>query len=81
MPESGRTASYRDPIPPRTIAAGTPEWLQEIILHCLEVDARDRYASAAQVAFDLANPAQVAVTERGSRHRHAGSGAARGAYR
>jgi eukaryotic-like serine/threonine-protein kinase len=64
---------YRDPVPPRALVAGTPPWLQEIILHCLEVDARDRYASAAEVAFDLANPAQVAITERGARQRRAGS--------
>ncbi len=68
-----RRRLYRDPIPPRALVANTPEWLQEVILHCLEVDARDRYASAAEVAFDLANPAQVALTERGSRHRRAGA--------
>ena len=68
-----RRRLYRDPIPPRALEAATPAWLQEIILHCLEVDARDRYASAAQVAFDLANPAQVAITERGTRLRRAGS--------
>jgi eukaryotic-like serine/threonine-protein kinase len=69
-----RRRLYRDPVPPRTIVATTPAWLQEIILHCLEVDARERYASAAQVAFDLVNPAQVAITERGSRLRRAGGG-------
>jgi len=67
-----RRRLYRDPVPPRAMSAAVPEWLQEVILHCLEIDARDRYASAAQVAFDLANPAQVAVTERGSRDRRAG---------
>jgi serine/threonine protein kinase len=67
-----RRRLYRDPIPPRGLEAATPAWLQEIILHCLEIDARDRYASAAQVAFDLANPAQVAITERGTRLRRAG---------
>ncbi len=67
-----RRRLYRDPLPPRALDAATPPWLQEIILHCLEVDARDRYASAAQVAFDLANPAQVAITERGSRDRSVG---------
>ncbi|MBA2352232.1 MAG: bifunctional serine/threonine-protein kinase/universal stress protein [Burkholderiales bacterium] len=69
-----RQRLYRDPVPPRALVAGTPEWLQEIILHCLEIDARDRYASAARVAFDLANPAQVELTERGSRRRRAGLG-------
>ena len=69
-----RRRFYRDPLPPRAIVVQTPAWLQEIILHCLEIDARDRYASAAEVAFDLANPAQVAITERGLRDRRAGWG-------
>jgi eukaryotic-like serine/threonine-protein kinase len=69
-----RRRLYRDPVPPRALISATPGWLQEIILHCLEVDARERYTSAAEVAFDLANPAQVAVTERGSRDRRVGWG-------
>jgi len=67
-----RRRLYRDPVPPRALVASTPGWLQEIVLHCLEIDARDRYASAAEVAFDLANPAQVALTERASRDRRTG---------
>jgi nucleotide-binding universal stress UspA family protein len=67
-----RRRLYRDPVPPRSLNGAVPPWLQEIILHCLEMDARDRYASAAEVAFDLANPAQVAITERGTRLRRAG---------
>jgi nucleotide-binding universal stress UspA family protein len=67
-----RRRLYREPVPPRAIVAQTPEWLQEVILHCLEIDGRDRYASAAQVAFDLANPAQVPITERGRRARRRG---------
>jgi len=66
-----RQRLYRDPVPPRALVAATPAWLQEIILHCLEIDARERYASAAEVAFDLANPPQVAITERGTRERRA----------
>lgn len=69
-----RKRLYRDPVPPRAIVSETPEWLQEIILRCLEVDARERYASADQVAFDLANPTRVELTERGSRRRRAGWG-------
>ncbi|MGZ5091824.1 MAG: protein kinase domain-containing protein [Burkholderiales bacterium] len=69
-----RQRLFREPLPPRALVHSTPEWLQEIIFHCLEVDARDRYASAAELAFDLANPAQVALTERGSRRRRAGLG-------
>jgi nucleotide-binding universal stress UspA family protein len=69
-----RQRLYRDPVPPRSLVAETPAWLQEIILRCLEIDARDRYASAAEVAFDLANPAQVAITDRGLRDHRAGWG-------
>jgi eukaryotic-like serine/threonine-protein kinase len=67
-----RERLYRDPIPPRALVPATPAWLQEIILHCLEIDARNRYATAAELAFDLANPARVALTERGARARRAG---------
>jgi nucleotide-binding universal stress UspA family protein len=66
-----RKRLYRDPTPPRAIAPGTPEWLQEIILRCLEVDARERYASAEQVAFDLSNPSGITLTERAARRRRA----------
>ena len=67
-----RRRLYREPPPPRAFVAATPPWLQEVILHCLEVDADQRYPSAAQVAFDLANPGQVALTERGERRARAG---------
>lgn len=67
-----RKRLYRDPVPPRAIATGVPEWLQEVILRCLEVALDDRYGSAAQVAFDLAHPDQVAITERGRRLRRFG---------
>jgi nucleotide-binding universal stress UspA family protein len=64
-----RRRLYRDPVPPRALVPATPPWLQEVILRCLEIDARERYASASEVAFDLANPAQVELTERGKRDR------------
>jgi len=60
------------PVPPRAIAPAVSEWLQEVILHCLEPDAARRPASAAQVAFDLAHPDQVHVGERGRRLGRAG---------
>jgi hypothetical protein len=67
-----RRRLYRDPVPPRAVVATTPQWLQEVILHCLEIDAAARYPSAVQVAFDLANPGQVALTERAERSSPAG---------
>ncbi len=66
-----RQRLYLDPVPPSALVAGIPAWLQEIVLRCLEVDAGNRYASAAEVAFDLANHAQVAITDRGLRDRRA----------
>lgn len=60
-----RKRLWRDPEPPRAIRPEIPEWLQEIILRALAVDPMRRYQSAAQMAFDLTNPAQVKLTARG----------------
>jgi nucleotide-binding universal stress UspA family protein len=54
-----------DPVPPRKLQPHLPEWLQEVILRCLETEAKQRYPSAAHLAFDLRNPDQITVTERG----------------
>jgi nucleotide-binding universal stress UspA family protein len=62
-----RKRLYTDPIPPRAIRPDTPQWLQEAILHCLEVDPENRYQSAAQLALDLQAPDQIALTERAQR--------------
>jgi serine/threonine protein kinase len=62
------------PMSPRRLQPGVPEWLQEVILRCLEPQAAGRYASAAQVASDLAHPDQVTVGERGRRLRRPGLG-------
>ena len=67
-----RRRRYRDPIPPRCIKPDLPAWLQEITLHCLEARSIDRYLTAAQVAYDLNNPQQVTITERGTRLKRAG---------
>ena len=62
-----RQRLWADPKPPRELRPDLPEWLQEVILRCLEPAAADRYPSAAHLAFDLAHPEQVVVTERGQR--------------
>ncbi len=62
------------PISPRRLVPECPEWLQEVILRCLEAQAVDRYASAAQVAVDLTHGEQVTVGERGRRLRRPGLG-------
>ncbi len=65
--DNWRQRLWRDPVPPRVRNSAIPPWLQEVILRCLEVDPEGRYATAAQVAFDLQHPDQVALTRRASR--------------
>ncbi len=60
-----RQRLWMSPTPPRAHRADLPEWLQEVILRCLEPQAGQRYPSAAHLMFDLRNPAQVSITERG----------------
>jgi nucleotide-binding universal stress UspA family protein len=62
---------YLDPDPPRAINDQCPDWLQEIILRCLEADPARRYGSAAQLALDLQDPAQIVLTARAERHERA----------
>jgi serine/threonine protein kinase len=58
---------WRDPFPPRHWNSKVPPWLQEIILRCLEADPNARYATAAQLAFDLQHPGDVPLTKRSER--------------
>lgn len=62
-----RRRLWIDPIPPRALRADLPPWLQEAILRCLEVRPDQRYATAAQLAHDLAHPEQIPLTERAAR--------------
>lgn len=64
-----RQRLWMAPAPPRKHRKDLPPWLQEIILRCLEPEASNRYPSAAHLAFDLANPDQVLLTERSTRLR------------
>jgi eukaryotic-like serine/threonine-protein kinase len=68
-----RRRLYRDPVPPRARVSSVPPWLQEIILHCLEVDPLHRYQTAAQVAWDLQHPDQVRLTARAQRMKRDGA--------
>lgn len=63
---------WRDPPPPRKLRKDCPDWLQEVILRCLEVLPERRYPTAAQLAFDLRHPAQVALTARARKERQDG---------
>src|SRR5262252_10432003 len=69
-----RRRLWRDPQPPRWWNKKVPPWLQEIILRCLEIDPAERYASAAQLAFDLRHPAEVSLTQRAERRTRDGVG-------
>src|SRR5262245_16670683 len=70
--ESWRRRLWRDPVPPRKRNASVPPWLQEIILHCLEVNPDARYATAAQLAFDLRHPDKIPLTDRAEKLRRNG---------
>ena len=69
-----RQRLWMTPAPPRQHRPDLPEWLQEVILRCLDPAAAERYPSAAHLAFDLTHPDQVQVTERGQRLKGTGAG-------
>ena len=56
-----RQRLWMKPVPPQRLRPDLPDWLQEVILRCLQAQADDRYPSAAHVAFDLRHPDQVKV--------------------
>lgn len=60
-----RQRLWMDPAPLRKLRPDLPEWLQEVVMRCLEPEAAHRYPSAAHLAFDLQHPDQVKVTARG----------------
>ncbi|MEI8275894.1 MAG: bifunctional serine/threonine-protein kinase/universal stress protein [Hyphomicrobiales bacterium] len=59
-----RRRLWRDPVPPRALRPDYPQWLQEVVLRCLEIEPAWRYPTAAQLAFDLSHPNQVKLTSR-----------------
>lgn len=69
-----RQRLWMDPPPPRKLRSLLPEWLQEVVLRCLEPVAARRYPSAAHLAFDLTHPTQVTITARGRNTRGTGFG-------
>ena len=68
-----RRRLYVDPVPPRSLRPDCPPWLQEVILHCLEVLPERRYQTAAQLALDLQDPGQVALTRRAEKMHKSGA--------
>ncbi len=67
-----RQRLWMSPRPVRQLRPDCPEWLQEIILRCLEPEADHRYPSCAHLALDLENPDQVRITARGKKLRNPG---------
>jgi nucleotide-binding universal stress UspA family protein len=63
---------WRDPQPPKRLRPDCPDWLQEVILRCLEVQPERRHPTAAQLAFDLRHPDGVALTARARKARQDG---------
>ena len=62
-----RDRLWKVPVPPRSVKPDIPPALQEVILRCLEIDASERYQSAAHVAFDLRNLERVELSARADR--------------
>ncbi|HEX2672154.1 MAG TPA: serine/threonine-protein kinase, partial [Polyangiaceae bacterium] len=67
-----RNRFWIDPVPPSALAPDLPGWAQELILRAIEPRAELRYQSAAQLAFDLRHPEQIALTERATKNQNAG---------
>ncbi|MCV3205498.1 bifunctional serine/threonine-protein kinase/universal stress protein [Mesorhizobium sp. YC-39] len=59
-----RRRLYHAPRSPRDIDHAIPQWLEAIILRCMEVDRSQRYVEAAHVLSDLRNPDQVVLVRR-----------------
>ncbi len=68
-----RRRLWLEPVPPRALRADCPPWLQEVILKCLEVRPERRYQTAAQLALDLQDPSQVALTRRAEKLQKSGA--------
>jgi serine/threonine-protein kinase len=60
-----------DPIPPRRLRHEVPPAVEEIILHALERNPRDRFDSALELREALLHPESVPITNRAARQRPA----------
>ncbi len=58
-----------DPVAPRQLNPGLTPAIEEIILHALDRDLRQRYASATDMQRELDNPNLVVITNRAERLR------------
>ncbi|MGH7842782.1 MAG: serine/threonine-protein kinase [Candidatus Binataceae bacterium] len=64
-----RAKETEDPQPPRHYRPDLDQQLEEIILHAIEREPRDRYASAAELLADLRDPSKVVVRGRAAQLR------------
>ena len=64
-----RQRLWREPVPPIALREDCPPWLQEIILRCLSVNPEGRFATAAELALMLRNPAQLVLTPLASKRK------------
>lgn len=62
-----RAKTSEDPQPPSRYRPDLDRELEEIILHAIARQPRDRYSTAAEMEHDLRDPARVVVTGRASR--------------
>jgi eukaryotic-like serine/threonine-protein kinase len=62
-----RAKTGEDPQPPTRYRPDLDPHLEEIILHAIARQPRERYSTAAEMAKDLCNPSQVIVTGRATR--------------
>lgn len=62
----------KNPIPPRHLRREISPQIEEIVLHALERNPRDRFSSALEFRRALANPEAVVVTNRAA-HQHSAS--------
>jgi len=59
-----RSKATEDPRPPRAVVPDLDPNLEEIIMHAIERDPRDRYPRAAEMLAELENPASVVPRDR-----------------
>lgn len=64
-----RSKTAEDPQPPTAFKPDLDPRLEEIVLHAIERNPRDRYASAAQMLEDLRDPSHV-VPQNRAQHLH-----------
>ena len=64
-----RTKVREDPTPPRRLRHDIPPAIEEIVLHAIERDPKDRFASALEFRDALAHPESVVMTNRAARQR------------